>query len=134
MCDPFGPNDARTNMFLQREKCNVRVVVYLLEWWQSHGKWRLVRPDVGVYCLAAGAGAILFANVSPYIATVIPMSCVSAIWMRYPFGGHFLTRDASWVKPRWVRVRRIPRPKTQNRMVQHMGPGINPSGLFTSQR
>jgi hypothetical protein len=87
--DPFGPNDALSNMFLQRERGNVCVVVYLPEWWQSHGKWHLVRPNVGVYCLTTGAGAILFANVSPYIATVIPMSCVSAIWMRYPFGDHF---------------------------------------------
>jgi hypothetical protein len=88
MCDPFGPNDDRANMFFQRERDNVYVVVYVRVWWVTHAKCRLAHPNVGVSCLATGAGAILFANVNPYIATVIPMSSVSAVWMRYPFGDH----------------------------------------------
>jgi hypothetical protein len=81
MCDPYGPNEDRTNTFTQRERGNVHVVVHCHEWWIEHGRHRLEHPDVAVYCLITGAGALLFANVDPYTATVLPMSCIRSVWM-----------------------------------------------------
>jgi hypothetical protein len=122
VCDPLGL-DERTDIFLQRKRGSVHVVVFLFEWWGKYGQDRLARPNVAVYCLVTGAGAILFANANPYVATVVPMTCVIAIWMRYPFGDHFSRAMRLGSNPEdW----RVPLPKTQNRMVQHMGPGINP--------
>jgi hypothetical protein len=90
MCDPYGPNDLRGNMHLQRERGNVRVVICIRLRWELFGATRCNHPDIGVCAYITGAGAILFANTNLYIATVIPMSCVTVVWMHYPFDDHFV--------------------------------------------
>jgi hypothetical protein len=45
--------------------------------------------EPGVRAFITGAGAVLFTNVDPYIATVMPVTVISRIMMRYQADDHF---------------------------------------------
>jgi hypothetical protein len=50
------------------------------------------RFDVGVKAFVSAGGAMVFAIVSPYITTILPLGVVSKIMMRHPMSEEFIRR------------------------------------------
>jgi hypothetical protein len=84
MADPWGHGDRRENLYMQCEKGNVRVLMSITQWWNLFGTHYYDRPRCGVRVFVAGSGVLLFANVNPYIAAVLPIGVLAKVMMRYP--------------------------------------------------
>jgi hypothetical protein len=76
--------------------------------WRTGGQLLAVanyHPLTGVRAFTTGAGAVLFANVNPYIATVLPTRVLTAIWTHYPIDDHFSKKmRASQFKIGWCSI------------------------------
>jgi hypothetical protein len=94
MCNAkrLGSIDQIRNTFIQRHAGNVHVVIDLEKWWYLMGAQGSNRSDVGVKAFGSAAGAMVFANVNPYITTVLPLGVVSKIMMRHPTSEDFVRR------------------------------------------
>jgi hypothetical protein len=91
VCNIWGSIDQVKNTFIQRHTENVRVVIDINEWWLQFGTQCFNRFDVGVKAFVSTGGAV-FANVKPYITTILPLTVVSKIMMRRPMSADFIRR------------------------------------------
>jgi hypothetical protein len=87
MANPFGNGDLCKNMCLQRGEGRVRILISMHLWWHMFGIHEDRSCDVRVY--AAGSGALLFANVNPYIATVISTDLFVKVLMHHAVNDSF---------------------------------------------
>jgi hypothetical protein len=86
---PWGAPDKCENLYLQRERGNVHIIIAMDVWREHLSKQFYYHKETGVRAFITGAGAVLFANVDPHIATVIPVRVLRGIVMNYPIGDHF---------------------------------------------
>jgi hypothetical protein len=92
MADPWGATDKCENLYLQRERGDVRIIIAVGVWWEHLGIQIYYHKGAGVSAFIAGVGAVLCANVDAYIATVIPVRVFRGLMMHYPIDGHFSRR------------------------------------------
>jgi hypothetical protein len=81
MADPWGSTDKCKNLYLQRARDNVHIVIAVDRWWEHLGEQFYYHAETGVRAFITGAGAVLFANVDPFIATVVPVTVTRRIRM-----------------------------------------------------
>jgi hypothetical protein len=92
MCDIWGSIDQVRDTFVQRSSGDACVVINVYGWWSEFGSDGFDKFDVSAKMFVSAGGAVLFANVGPYIATVLPLSVVSKIMMSHPANEEFVRR------------------------------------------
>jgi hypothetical protein len=92
VCNIWGSIGQVENTFIRRHTRNVHVVIDINEWWIQFGAQCLNRFDVGVKAFASAGGAVVFVNVNPYLATILPLTVVSEIMMRRAMSVDFIRR------------------------------------------
>jgi hypothetical protein len=92
MCYIWGSVDQVRDTFLQRSSGNVRVVIDVGEWWNQLGSESFDKFNIGVKVFVIAGGAVLFDNIDPYIATVLPLTVVSKVMMNHQVSDDFIRR------------------------------------------
>jgi hypothetical protein len=92
MCNVWGSIGHVENTFIQRHTGNVHVVVDVNEWWLQLGAQCFDKFDVGVKAFVSAGSAVVFANVNPYLTTILPLTVVSKIMIHHPMSIDFIRR------------------------------------------